>query len=205
MPADREPWDDARAAAALLTCPSRSGPPHRRALGLPLSEGIIETHGGRLVAASEGPGFGAERTVELRTVGRPAALTRLDRSAKQRSVAIAMILLVEDNEDSANAIAELLRLHGYSVTVADSVEQALCLADQADVLISDIALPDGTGHELMRQISARRPIPGIALSGYSTSEDLRRSTDAGFERHLVKPVDPQLLLDAIEQLHPTRA
>lgn len=173
-------------------------------LGLAISKGIVEAHGGRIEAASEGTGQGAHFTVELRTVPQPATAVVGRATAPRRSAPARTILLVEDNEDSSTAIAELLRLHGYDVQVAESVEEALQFADQADVLVSDIALPDGTGHDLMRQILARRPMRGIALSGYGSSEDLRRSTDAGFERHLVKPVDPQLLLDAIEDLEPAQ-
>jgi CheY-like chemotaxis protein len=110
------------------------------------------------------------------------------------------VLLVEDNEDTAVAMAELLRLHGYDVKVATTVEEALVLADDADLMVSDIALPDGTGHELMREISSRRPMRAIALSGYGAPEDVRRSAEAGFARHMVKPVEPDRLLEAIALL-----
>jgi hypothetical protein len=80
------------------------------------------------------------------------------------------------------------------------------LAEEADVLVSDIALPDGSGHDLMRELSARQQaIPGIALSGYGTVEDIRRSTEAGFEHHIVKPVEPSRLLEAIENLRRERS
>jgi CheY-like chemotaxis protein len=110
------------------------------------------------------------------------------------------VLLVEDNEDSASVLATILELHGYVVRVAKSVHEALELVEHADILISDIGLPDGTGYELMRTISSRRRIPGIALSGYGSNEDMRRSAEAGFELHIVKPVEPNRLLDALERL-----
>lgn len=110
------------------------------------------------------------------------------------------ILLVEDHEDSAQATADFLRLHGYEVTVAISVQEALDLVEQGDVVISDISLPDGTGHDLMRQILSRHPIRAIALSGYGSAEDIRRSSEAGFARHITKPVDPARLLQALQEL-----
>ena len=192
--------------AAMLTrifMPFEQGEEARRhgvglGLGLPISKGIVEAHGGRIEAASAGLGRGARFAIELRTVKESSHVGSPRGAEKARTARVRTVLLVEDNADSANAIAELLRVHGYDVKVADSVEQALQFADQADVVVSDIALPDGTGHDLMQQIRARRPIRGIALSGYGSHDDMRRSSDAGFERHLVKPVDPQLLLDAIE-------
>ena len=110
------------------------------------------------------------------------------------------VLLVEDNEDNAAALAELLRVHGYEVLVAGSMRDALQVADRADVLISDIGLPDGSGLDLMRAIVARRPMPAIALSGYGTAEDVRQSTEAGFDQHIVKPVEPRRLLEALQNL-----
>lgn len=114
------------------------------------------------------------------------------------------ILLVEDNEDSAGALATFLSLSGYAVVVAGSVQQALDLAADADIVISDISLPDGTGHDLMRQLAARKPMRGIALSGFGTADDERRSLDAGFDRHIVKPVDPSELLAALATLSQAR-
>jgi CheY-like chemotaxis protein len=110
------------------------------------------------------------------------------------------VLLVEDNVDSAAALGELLGIYGYRVRIATTVREALGLVDDADVLVSDITLPDGTGHELMQQVRARRSIPGIALSGYGSREDERRSAEAGFAHHIVKPVDPERLLELIERL-----
>jgi DNA-binding response OmpR family regulator len=138
----------------------------------------------------------AESTREdlLSQVQRPSAQGRARR-----------VLLVEDNEDSASALAELLRLADYEVQVAHSVQHALTLCDDVDLVISDIGLPDGTGHDLMRQICARRRIPGIALSGYGTSDDERKSVEAGFDRHLVKPIEPHELLRILQTLPlPTR-
>lgn len=176
---------------------------HRRGvglgLGLPITKAIVEAHGGRIDLTSEGHGHGTRVSVVLPTAVAPARRTAAEVepvAAPQRR----RILLVEDNEDSATALAEILQFHGYEVCIAGSVQDALRYVDEIDIVISDIGLPDGSGHELMRQISARRPVPGIALSGYGTRDDVRRSAEAGFERHIVKPVEPGSLLEALRTL-----
>jgi CheY-like chemotaxis protein len=168
-------------------------------LGLSISKSIIEAHCGRITAASEGIDRGATFTIELPVAEPPTdgAAAAKDMLVPQRSQ---RVLLVEDNEDSAAALAELLRAHGYEVLVAGSMRDALQAADRADVLISDIGLPDGSGLDLMRAIVARRPMRAIALSGYGTAKDLRQSAEAGFERHIVKPVEPRRLLEALQSL-----
>ena len=112
------------------------------------------------------------------------------------------VLLVEDHADSAEALAQLLRFAGCEVTVAGSVAQALAAAT-ADhrLLISDLALPDGSGRDLLRQLRERgRELDAIVLSGFGTDEDVRRSIEAGFRAHLVKPVDVNELLEAVRRL-----
>jgi CheY-like chemotaxis protein len=107
------------------------------------------------------------------------------------------VLVVEDHPDSARIIARVLQSAGYSVKTAHTAAAALDLAAQEvfDIVVSDIGLPDGTGYELMQQLRARREVKGIAMSGYGMDEDLRRSREAGFSEHLVKPI----LAEQIEQ------
>jgi CheY-like chemotaxis protein len=99
-------------------------------------------------------------------------------------------------------MARLLQSQGHQVLVAEGVNTALAVAEREpiDLLISDIGLPDGTGHELMKQIQAIRPTKGIALSGYSSHEDIRQAKDAGFVAHVTKPVDFTKLQQLISQL-----
>ena len=99
-------------------------------------------------------------------------------------------------------MSKLLRGNGYEVDCAASVTEALELlkANRYDILISDIGLPDGSGLELMQQTRVIQPMPGIALSGFGMEQDIRRSKEAGFAEHLIKPLNFQLLVDAIERL-----
>jgi CheY-like chemotaxis protein len=112
------------------------------------------------------------------------------------------ILVVEDHLDTSRVMKLLLERHGYSVETADSVGAALEAAAHRpfDLLISDISLPDGDGLELIRKLSAVRPVRGIALSGYGMEEDVRRSLAAGFTEHLTKPVNFKRLHEVIEQI-----
>ncbi|HEV2843517.1 MAG TPA: PAS domain S-box protein [Thermoanaerobaculia bacterium] len=188
-------------------------------LGLAVSRAIVDLHGGRLTAASDGPGQGATFTVRLPLggiqeeldetgiwFGRPRAARRPD-AGPDRPL---RILLVEDHPDTAEAMADLLRLMGHEVLVAGSVAGALETAGLAlngdghsggiDLVVSDLGLPDGSGHDLMRELVRRYHLKGIALSGYGMEEDVRRSRDAGFIRHLTKPVDLEALRTAIRQV-----
>ncbi len=116
---------------------------------------------------------------------------------------MARILVVEDHLDSATILTRLLQRSGYSVCTAGTVQDALAAAGEDvpfELVISDLGLPDGTGYDLMRQLRERHPLPGIALSGYAQSENVRRAIDAGFSRHLTKPIDFEKLKRVIDEL-----
>jgi CheY-like chemotaxis protein len=117
------------------------------------------------------------------------------------------VLLVEDHEDSAIALSYVLQQQGYAVQLAHSVAEALATASSCnvDVIVSDLGLPDGSGLDLLRTLRAQKPVRGIALTGYGRPEDVDQSRAAGFEHHLVKPVDLPELVAAIESLRPTNA
>lgn len=110
------------------------------------------------------------------------------------------IFFIEDDLATARVLAKILRLEGYEVRHAGTYEEAVALADgEFDLVLSDIALPDGTGWEVMRHIRARwAHIPGIALSGFGSEEDIRMSHEAGFATHLCKPSPLPELRSAIE-------
>jgi CheY-like chemotaxis protein len=112
------------------------------------------------------------------------------------------ILLVDDHEDAARAMGRLLGALGHQVTLANTVGGALnAFAGQKfDLIVSDIGLPDGSGLDLMRQIRQKYDVRGIALSGFGLDEDLQKSREAGFSRHLTKPVTFERLESAIREL-----
>jgi two-component system CheB/CheR fusion protein len=184
-------------------------------LGLALSKAILELHGGTLTAESGGRGRGSTFTVRL-PAGDPmvdldeTGLGLLDDwsavgGAPERADRPLRILLVEDHADTAEAMADLLRGLDHQVTVAGSVTAGIAAAEAAveeggfDLLVSDLGLPDGSGHDLMRELGRRYSLKGIALSGYGMEEDVRKSLEAGFEKHLTKPVSLQILRTAIQQ------
>jgi PAS domain S-box-containing protein len=183
-------------------------------LGLAVSRAIVDLHGGRLMAASEGRGRGAAFTVrlplggiqeDLEETGVWLSRPRLPMVSVKPDRAL-RILLVEDHEDTARALADLLELMGHEVTLAGSVTAALAAAAAEarrggiDLVVSDLGLPDGSGQDLMRELIRLYGWKGIALSGYGMEEDIRRSREAGFARHLTKPVDLDTLRAAIRQV-----
>ncbi len=163
-------------------------------LGLAISRSLADGHGGGLAAASQGKGQGATFTLELPTVPAPGEAPGASGSppAEERAGRPLSLLLVEDNADTLRIMSRLLRRRGYRVATASSVAQALEVArleGAFDLVISDVGLPDGSGLDLMRRILDLGPARGVALSGFGTEEDRRRSQEAGFIEHLVKPVD----------------
>jgi two-component system CheB/CheR fusion protein len=110
------------------------------------------------------------------------------------------LLLVEDNRDTLRFLSLALGRRGHDVRTAASLSEARAelVAGDLDLLISDIELPDGTGLELMREL-ARRGVPGIAMSGFGSEEDVQQSREAGFSAHLAKPVEFRQLEDAIRR------
>ena len=179
-------------------------------LGLAISKAIVEMHGGRLAAVSPGPGMGATFTLALPSslpvdAGEIPAPREPEVQNLKSKIQNLRILLVEDHADNAEAMAELLGLLGHQVRVAGGVKDALAAAEEIlqdgglDLLISDLGLPDGSGLEIMRALVASG-LPGIALSGYGMEDDVRRSLEAGFQRHLTKPVGLQALETAIRQV-----
>jgi CheY-like chemotaxis protein len=117
------------------------------------------------------------------------------------------VLLVEDDEAMSDAMAALLELHGAVVTTAASVATALGLLDAAvpDVLVSDVGMPGESGYALIREIRAReaagaRRLPALAMTGFASPDDRDDARAAGFDEHLPKPVDPEILLRRIREL-----
>jgi two-component system CheB/CheR fusion protein len=176
-------------------------------LGLAISKAIAGMHGGTLTAASGGRGQGATFTLSMpsslpkRTGEIPTVQISSTQNPKSK-IQDLRILLVEDHADTAEAMADLLSFMGHRITTAGSVSEALSkvrAADGFDLVISDLGLPDGSGLDLMRELSTRHGLHGIALSGYGMEEDVRQSLEAGFRRHLTKPVSLPLLEAALRE------
>lgn len=183
-------------------------------LGLAISRAIVEMHGGTVEAESEGADKGAKLIIRLQTVPsapgvRDALQSAPSLSQTPNTLCPLRILLVEDHPDTAAQLTRLLKRAGHEVSWACSIQEARELIatkaeqtrrDDFDILISDLGLPDGSGHDLMRDLAGRRPIRGIALSGYGMVDDIRQSMAAGFSRHITKPVDWRELKVAIQQV-----
>ena len=173
-------------------------------LGLAISKALVELHGGTIRAHSAGRGHGATFIAELPTIG---AVERLVNQIQppptfggargQRPV---RVLLVDDHPDTLRTLKRLLERMGYDVRPAASAAAALNVltSESVDVLVSDIGLPDATGHELMRKVRDAHGVPGIAVSGFGMDADLKNSREAGFLMHITKPVDLKQLDAAIK-------
>ena len=167
-------------------------------LGLAISRALVELHDGRISAASQGEGRGAEFVISLPIASAESETSGADGPRASRGDergAGLRILLVEDHPDTARTLHRLLTRGGHEVHLAITAAAALAAADEQtfDLVVSDLGLPDKSGHELMRELRDAHGLRGIALSGYGMEADLRRSAEVGFTSHLVKPIDfPQL-------------
>ncbi len=179
-------------------------------LGLAISRSIVELHSGRISVESPGRDQGAKfsiylplAAVEMPAAHRPVAShangvspTPFPPSRRIR------ILLVEDHAPTRNTLSLLLQNRAFEVRAAASLAEARRAAatDSFEVLISDIGLPDGSGYDLMRELSSRQPVAGIALTGYGTEENVEQTLAAGFQVHLTKPVHVGALEEAIAKV-----
>ncbi len=178
-------------------------------LGLAISRSIAEAHGGRLSVQSPGPGRGATFRLEFGTVPASAATSPepIMPPSNPPGRSGLNVLLVEDNQDTLRYLTMVLQKRNYNVVPVDRVSAALAAAGKAqfDLLISDIELPDGTGLELIHDLGGGRTLPGIAISGFGSEEDLQQSAGAGFAEHLTKPIDLNRLESAIRRVTPSVA
>jgi len=179
-------------------------------LGLALVRHLVDLHGGRVRAASEGPGRGATFVVELPVaILGPEAGTTLETSAAMGALPLqnVRVLLVDDDADGLDLTTVMLTNSGAQVKTAVSVAAALDVLESwpADVLVSDIEMPGEDGYELLRRIRAkerggRTRLPALALTAYGRPEDRRRTLAAGYNLHLAKPIDPSELVLAVANL-----
>jgi len=172
-------------------------------IGLTLVRRLAELHGGKVMASSEGDGKGSTFTVHLPLTAAPDASAEANKTAEtngfQRYHESRRVLLVDDNHDSREMYRAVLRANGHDVREAADGEHALAMLQNSpfDVAFIDIGLPGGMdGYELARRIRSHPQGGGIrlvALTGYGFPEDRAQSKQAGFARHLVKPVEPDVL------------
>lgn len=180
-------------------------------IGLCLAKKLIELHGGSIEAASEGISKGSEFTVRL-PLNRVHSIAAPTKSLSQFSVSAAVklrVLVVDDNVDAAKTLGMLLKIAGHTVHLAHDGPDALKSAElnKPDVALLDIGLPTMNGYDVARAIREQSwgtNMTLIATTGWGMQEDKQHSADAGFDRHLVKPVDPQLLLQMLSKVDTTR-
>jgi signal transduction histidine kinase/ActR/RegA family two-component response regulator len=170
-------------------------------LGLAISKSLAQAHGGTLTAQSGGRDRGSTFLLSMQTTSPAEGLAVLPRASGETSVQGLRILLVDDHQDTCAALEKLLVRRGHLVAATHNVRSAMEAAarNRFDLLISDIALPDGSGIELMRQLQAISKMPGIAISGFGNNGDIEKSLEAGFCEHLIKPVKLEKLEAAMER------
>jgi CheY-like chemotaxis protein len=177
-------------------------------LGVALVKALTELHGGSVSARSDGPGHGSTFTVRLPAFDAPASEageSRRGAAPTTEGVQRWHVLLVDDNQDAADTLALALEGAGHRVEVAYDGPDALMRAAQSppDVALLDIGLPVMDGYELAARLRANRegrPLRLVALTGYGQESDIERSRKAGFDLHLVKPVDLDTILRAIDSV-----
>ena len=174
-------------------------------IGLALVKTIVQMHGGQVEAHSDGPNLGASVSVLLPLAGSDAASPHAParQRACARNVNPCVLTIVDDNADAAQSLAVLLRAQGHTVNVFEDGVRTLASSDIAhtQAFILDIGLPDMTGYELARRLRREHPkATFIALTGYGQARDRDLSKQAGFDHHLVKPVEFRALADILAGL-----
>ena len=180
-------------------------------IGLTLVRRLVELHGGRVIANSAGVGRGSEFVVRL-PLEPSVEETATDNgprkaTARPGGVLPKRVLVVDDNKDGALVLVRLLRSCGHKATLAHDGPTALveAIANPPDVVFLDIGLPGMDGFEVARRL---RELDGpnraflVALTGYGQEDYMRRSHEAGFDHHMVKPADPESMIELLAQDHP---
>jgi CheY-like chemotaxis protein len=186
-------------------------------LGLTISKALIDAHGGKIWVESPGKDQGSTFSLELTTVPGPIrgdgdGARKDQRAALEKGADLPRyrrVLVVDDHHDTCIGMKRMLERRGYQITVAHTAQQAVekVRTQEFDLLFSDIGLPDRSGYELMREVQSSKTLPGIALSGFGTEQDVNEAKAAGFSEHLTKPINFERLEEAIINLlepEPTR-
>jgi CheY-like chemotaxis protein len=178
-------------------------------LGLSLVHGIVTMHGGRVEARSGGPQRGSEFIVHLPAARQPVASVASASLNGSHDRVSRRVLVVDDNADSAESMAMLLRIQGHVIETAHDGEAALGIAERfrPDAILLDLGMPKLNGYEVcsrLRQFSWGRHVLVIAQTGWGQAQDRARSVEAGFDAHLTKPVDPDVVLTMLTNLKPVQ-
>ena len=177
-------------------------------LGLSISKALIDAHGGKIHVESPGKDQGATFSVELTAVVTPIGGDGekqdqpADREPERAISSHRRVLVVDDHHDTCIGMKRMLERRGYEITIAHSAEQAVekVRTENFDLLISDIGLPDRSGYELMREVRLKKDLPGIALSGFGSEQDVNQAREAGFAEHLTKPINFERLEKTMQSL-----
>jgi CheY-like chemotaxis protein/anti-sigma regulatory factor (Ser/Thr protein kinase) len=171
-------------------------------IGLALTRGLVELHGGSIVVRSEGSGRGSVFTVRLPRGEAPERVAPAGDGVEPRAASARRILVADDNRDAAESLAALLELEGHEVTLAYDGADALAAYERVhpQICLLDIGMPLRTGNEVAAEIRARHNGNGptlVAITGWGQDADRSQALAAGFDHHLTKPVDPAQLLRLI--------
>jgi signal transduction histidine kinase/ActR/RegA family two-component response regulator len=178
-------------------------------IGLALVHQLVQLHGGKISAESDGPNKGARFTVRLPLLREPERLgspvATQAGTVELNVFAQTSFLIVDDSEDTITILEELLKVAGANVMTATNGADALRLAaeNEFDVILSDISMPEMDGYEFLqrlRKIDGRQNVPVIAITGFGRNADIARARAAGFYSHLTKPLNLQVLTDVLQQL-----
>jgi PAS domain S-box-containing protein len=174
-------------------------------IGLALVKGLVDRHGGSVTARSDGLGKGSEFAVTL-PLAKPTPVAMTERAnpvrRPQPGASQRRVMVVDDNVDAAESMAVVLRIEGHEVRTAHDGEHAIQLASEfrPEVIVLDLGMPKMTGYDVARRLRAKpwgRDVVLVACTGWGQPEDRRRSKEAGFDHHLVKPVSAEAILAAV--------
>lgn len=171
-------------------------------LGLAISKHLIDLHDGMIKVHSRGRSYGTTFKVMLDVMANHVGESGVQTRIPHRPTKSLRILLVEDHGDTRRTLQRLLSHFGHEISTAETTESALKIVQSQDfdVVLSDIGLPDGSGYEVISRAKQRQSLKGVALTGFGTDEDIRRGKEAGFDFHLVKPVDFHELRSVLDQV-----
>jgi CheY-like chemotaxis protein len=175
-------------------------------LGLSLVHGVVALHDGRVEARSAGPGRGSEFVVRLPVLQGVVIADAISPTASETRVFVSRrVLVVDDNADSAESLALLLRIQGHLVETAHDGQTAVELAErfQPDAILLDLGMPGMNGYDVCGQIRVQpwgRAILMVAQTGWGQAQDRARTREAGFDAHLTKPIDPEAIQEMLVTL-----